>query len=144
TLLVQCSPATDAWRIVKGTSTTSKGESHEKILGVVQNGHGGNAEDDGEHKCGGQDEEYGGVGGVDEEEYGEFCRLGCAGREDQTDNERWCYRYQKRYRRLLHRAGRIARSSCRLFCQQPASHHAWGYRRGDGDNANAGNVILRI
>lgn len=63
--------------------------------------------------------------------------------EDQTDNEGWCCRYQKRHRRLLHRAGRIARSSCRPFCQQPASHNAWGYRRGDGDNANAGNVILR-
>ncbi len=61
----------------------------------------------------------------------------------KTDNERWCCRYQKRHRRLLHRAGRIARSGCHPFCQQPTSHHAWGYRRGDGDNANAGNVILR-
>src|SRR3954453_15892648 len=39
-------------------------KSHEKILGLVQNGHGGNAKDDGEHKCGGREKKYGGVGGV--------------------------------------------------------------------------------
>jgi hypothetical protein len=55
-----------------------------KFLSLVPNGCGGNEKDDGEYKCAGKEEEYGGVGSVDEEEHGQFCRPGRACWKDKT------------------------------------------------------------
>src|SRR5439155_19473546 len=67
-----------------------KEESHEKVSGVVPNGYGGNAKDDGEYEYGGKKEEYGGVGGVDEEEHDQLCRLWRACWKDKAGRGERC------------------------------------------------------
>src|SRR5262245_9896772 len=120
----------------------TKRKSHENVSSFVPNGYSGNAKDDGEYECGGKKEEYGGVGGVDEEEQGQLCRPRRACWKDKAGVGERCDRYEERNWWLLNRTGRIARGGCSPLCRQSAFDHAKGYSGGDGDNANAGKVIL--